>query len=188
MKHLIKPLLTALLLLSSIVVCAQDFEVDGIYYNVISEQGKTVEVIKCSKVHNNKLVIPSSVTYEGCTYIVTTIGSFGTIDDCKDITSITIPNSIGSINVNFPSIKELIIEDGETALSANYRVIDIDPDDRFIDGITGGFPNSIESLYLGRNLSYTRYVNFGMGQKYEYSPCGRCASLRNCLKIIQLFC
>ena len=42
---LIKLLFTAFaLLLCSGVVCAHDFEQDGIYYNILSETDKTVEV------------------------------------------------------------------------------------------------------------------------------------------------
>ena len=39
-----KHFLAALLLMCSTVVSAHDFEVDGIYYNILSVEDKTVEV------------------------------------------------------------------------------------------------------------------------------------------------
>lgn len=45
------------------------------------------------------LVIPESVTFEGNTYIVTEIGNFA-FGWCKDLTSVSIPNSITNIYTN----------------------------------------------------------------------------------------
>ena len=46
MKHLntLKGLLLTLLLVCSGIVYAHDFEVNGVYYNILSETDKTVEV------------------------------------------------------------------------------------------------------------------------------------------------
>ena len=59
-------LLTALLLCS---VLSFAFEVDGIVYNVTSEEKLTVEV-KSGK-YSGDIVIPENVVYEGKTYSVT---------------------------------------------------------------------------------------------------------------------
>lgn len=96
MKNLRK-FFVSLLLLCTTVATAQEFEVDGIYYNITDEANKTVEVIKNKEKKNTgSVVIPESVTYNDATYSVTTIGekAFG---DCSGLTSITIPNSITSI-------------------------------------------------------------------------------------------
>ena len=97
----IKHLFTALLLLCATVATAHDFVVDGIYYNITDATNKTVEVTyKGSYYYNNKytgcVIIPESVTYNGTTYSVTSIGSYA-FYDCSGLTSITIPNSITSI-------------------------------------------------------------------------------------------
>ena len=121
MKNL-KHLFTALFLLCATVATAHDFEVGGIYYNILSEEDKTVEVTfkgTSSNTYSGSVVIPKSVVYGGVTYRITSIGeeafyestgltsieipnSVTTIGksafyNCKNLTSITIPNSVTSI-------------------------------------------------------------------------------------------
>ena len=104
MKHLFKPLLTALLLLCSIVVNAYnyDFEVNGIYYNRTGNNTVEVTYYKgySSDYNVNKyigdVIIPASVTDGSATYNVTSIGYLA-FYNCHSLTSITIPNSVTSI-------------------------------------------------------------------------------------------
>ena len=99
MKHLF----TSLLLLCATAVAAHDFETGGIYYNILSETDKTVEVTYKGRYYSSypdeytgNVVIPESVTYNGTIYSVTSIG-YGAFGGCTGLTSITIPNSITSI-------------------------------------------------------------------------------------------
>ena len=98
-----KHLFTALLLLCTTVATAHDFEVGGIYYNIWSETDKTVEVTfkgttysEYSNEYTGGVVIPQSVTYNGSTYSVTSIGEFA-FRGCTGLTSVEIPNSVTSI-------------------------------------------------------------------------------------------
>ena len=92
-------LTTIAVLLGSVMANAHDFEVDGIFYDILSSTDLTVEVTynaSSYKEYSGVVTIPSSVTYEDKTYSVTSIGyvAFG---DCTSLTSITIPNSVTSI-------------------------------------------------------------------------------------------
>ena len=101
MKHL-RHIFTALLLLCATTVAAHDFAVDGIYYN-ITATNKKVEVTyrgdsydDYSNEYAGSEVIPESVTYNGKTYSVTSIG-FYAFRDCTGLTGVVIPNSVTSI-------------------------------------------------------------------------------------------
>ena len=99
MKHYYLKALTLLsCLLLGITVHAHDFEVDGIYYNVVDASNSTVEVTydsNNSKYYGNVL-IPESVTYLDITYSVTDIG-WNAFNNCTELTSINIPKSIKKI-------------------------------------------------------------------------------------------
>ncbi|MBQ3605109.1 MAG: leucine-rich repeat domain-containing protein [Muribaculaceae bacterium] len=81
---------------------AHDFVVDGIYYNYIDKDAKTVEVTQGSYPgigpigYGNDIIIPSNVTYDGITYSVTTIDEQA-FYECPGLTSVIIPNSVSII-------------------------------------------------------------------------------------------
>lgn len=100
-RTILRSVLTALLSLVATAATAHDFEVDGIYYNYNGEG--TVEVTykgssagEYYREYTGDVVIPSSVTYSGTTYSVTSIGGFA-FYECDGLTSLTIPNSVTSI-------------------------------------------------------------------------------------------
>ena len=103
MKQIKHFLLTVAMLLCSTSLFAEDFEVDGIYYNVTSSSDKTVAVTyrgnhynSYSNEYSGSVTIPESVTYNGTAYSVTSIGSYA-FRICYDLTSVEIPNSVTSI-------------------------------------------------------------------------------------------
>ena len=104
MKQKIKQLLVAIVgLLLSTSAFAHDFEVNGIYYEYLFKTDKTVSVTYKGNSYNSytneysgTITIPSSVTYSGSTYSVTSIDN-SAFYDCNRLTSITIPNSVTSI-------------------------------------------------------------------------------------------
>lgn len=79
---------------------AYDCEVDGIYYSRIS----ATEVEVTNKVFSDQnhaaytgaITIPATVTYNGKTFTVVSIGDYA-FRDCTSITSISIPNTITAI-------------------------------------------------------------------------------------------
>ena len=94
-------LLTIAVLLCSISAHAHDFEVDGIYYSIISHDKLVVGVTHkgsstSSAVYSGNVAIPKCVVYNGCTYSVTSVGNYA-FYGCSGLASITIPNSVTSI-------------------------------------------------------------------------------------------
>ena len=80
---------------------AYDFQVDGIYYDINTDE-TTVTVTNetgFSASYSGEVIIPQSVTFQGNTYIVTSIG-YSAFLYCTGLTSITIPNSVTTIGEN----------------------------------------------------------------------------------------
>ena len=107
MKSLIKTILLLLALLPASATAANyDFEVGGIYYNYLDVQG-TVEVTISPDRYSGNVTIPATVTHDGSTYSVTAIGYYA-FSDCRNLTGVTIPNSVITI--------------GSHAFSASYNL------------------------------------------------------------------
>ena len=84
------------------IVYASDTQVDGIWYDFDSST-KTASVTyrgdydyHYDNEYYGSVVIPETVTYNGITYSVTSIGD-GAFHYCSSLTSVTIPNSVTSI-------------------------------------------------------------------------------------------
>ena len=88
------------MMMLSLQAMAQDFSYTYqgkiLYYNITS--GNTVEVVGVFTAYGGYfgVVIPSTVTYNGTTYRVTSIGG-SAFRNCGLLTSVTIPNSVTSI-------------------------------------------------------------------------------------------
>ncbi len=76
-----------------------DFEQNGIYYNVLDQTNKTVEVTYRDTYYNSYsgiVTIPSSVNYDGNVYTVTSIGN-SAFRNSKNLTDVCLPKSINYI-------------------------------------------------------------------------------------------
>ena len=145
MKTIKQLLITIAVLLCSTTAKAYDFEVDGIYYNVLSAIDFTAEVMYVdSDVIQNSIVIPSSVTYNSRNLTVSKIGEEA-FKYCSNVVEITIPHSVIEISGNAffgcISLETLYLSDGETDLSMEGS---------FYDNVFRDSP--LKSLYLGRNI------------------------------------
>ena len=77
---------------------AHDFEVDGIYYNNLEDNNVEVTYLGSDPYtfhseYSGEVTIPSTVTSNGTTYSVKSIGDCA-FQGCRSLTSVTIPNSI----------------------------------------------------------------------------------------------
>ena len=85
-------------------VDAHDFEVDGIYYNLINPVKNYVEVTYAGKYDEmapsyfGKVVIPSTVYFNNTSYTVSEIGE-DCFNDCSEMTAIQLPETLTAINV-----------------------------------------------------------------------------------------
>ena len=96
--------LLLLALVATTTLWAHNFEVDGIYYNYLD--GNNVKVThrgdyweSYRNEYSGSVTIPETVTYDGTTYSVTSIGTRA-FCDCSSLTSVTISNSVTSIGIS----------------------------------------------------------------------------------------
>jgi len=95
----------SLFLMTAMLSFALDFEVDGIYYDIISSTAPyTVAVTyqgtsysEYSNEYTGSVTIPEKVTYNGKTYSVTYI-DWSAFLECSGLASVTIPNSVTTID------------------------------------------------------------------------------------------
>ena len=145
MKQAIKKMLgLAAVLSASVNANAYDFEADGMFYNILSQDDKTVEVTYRDTEYGSyagDVAIPEQVTYNNESYRVTSIGHFA-FHNCSELTSIAIPSSITLIDdgafLNCEGLTEVYIDD----LSAWLN----------IDIITSYSTYSYSPLYYAHNL------------------------------------
>ena len=79
------------MILLPMLASADAVEIDGIYYNLTSNNGSNnAEVTANPNKYKGSVVIPESVTFENVNYNVTTIG-VSAFDGCSSLTSVTIP-------------------------------------------------------------------------------------------------
>ncbi len=90
-------LLLALLALVSISVQAYDFTVDGIYYNIIDNNGKIVEVTKGDAKYSGSVSIPATVSYSDQTYSVGKVGDCA-FQSCTDLESVILGSNVEYVN------------------------------------------------------------------------------------------
>lgn len=74
-------------------------KVDGLYYNIISDNEVSVTYPDAKSDYTGDIVVPETVNIDGVTYIVSRIGSVA-FANCSDIRSITLPSTVNLIGGN----------------------------------------------------------------------------------------
>lgn len=122
--QILRKLIPIACLLVSMNVLAYDFESGGIYYNILSETDKTVEVTYKDEKYNTysgEITIPNTISFSEKTYNVTTIG-MSAFQQCYSLEKITLPNSITSIGdyaFSYSGIMNITIPENVTNIG-NY--------------------------------------------------------------------
>ena len=100
LRFLARWLAVAVLFLSAASAHAYDYDFmsGGIYYDVLSEEDRTVEVTRreSSGSYSGSIIIPERVLHEGKTYTVTSIGDYA-FYNCYVLASVTFPATLTSI-------------------------------------------------------------------------------------------
>lgn len=175
-------------ILTSVLGYAYDFEVDGIYYHIISYEDLTVGVTS-KEISNGyavthytgDIVIPSTVTFANRTFTVTEI-EYPAFYESKELSSISLPNTIKKVEGSsfaYSGINEIRLPNSLEDISSfafgycpNLKKAVIEDSESpitFSDhnysyvGIFRGCP--LEQLYIGRNFAVdipnTAYSPFG---------------------------
>lgn len=102
---IINKILLVLMLITAQQVSALEFQVDSIYYRTSIFTKNSAYVTHSgtsyteSVEYQGEVVIPESVTYNGKTYTIASIGGYA-FAGCPGLTSVTIPNTVTTINQN----------------------------------------------------------------------------------------
>ncbi|MCF0189114.1 MAG: leucine-rich repeat domain-containing protein [Bacteroidaceae bacterium] len=122
MKHFSRLILAALVTLLSTSAKAYDFELDGIYYNILSLEEKMVQVTVGEKPYAGDIHIPSSIKFVGRKFLVTEVED-GAFCDLDELTSIELPSSIRRVSVfchNCPKLTNVTFNDGIETLTTSF--------------------------------------------------------------------
>ena len=133
-------------LVTTTCLWAYDFKSGDLYYNITSDT--TVEIMYQYELSSDNYAglttatIPETVTYEGTTYSVTSIGEYA-FYECTSLTSITIPNSVTSIGegafYECTSLTSITIPNSVTSIRNNVFL-----DCSSLTSLT--IPNSVTSI------------------------------------------
>ncbi len=146
-----------------------DFRYDGIYYNIVSQSQRTVEVAGLYDRQRLSVTIPSSMIrpFNGKEYTVVRIGD-GAFEYCTNLTSVSIPSSVAYIGsyafYHCKNLTDITIPNSVTSIAEHHAFC----------GCTAltsvSIPNSVKSI---------GYATF--------SGCSSlvCVTLSNCLTRIE---
>ena len=128
------------LLQATLLASAYDIKVDGIYYNITSDNTvavtyKSLETFGSFSIGNGfssgneeykgNMVVPASIDYKGKKYAVTSIGEYAFFH-CPLLMSVTLPSSIvtiedGAFN-SCPALKSIEIPEGVKEVGAAFNL------------------------------------------------------------------
>lgn len=136
-----------------------DFMVDGIYYKKIGENNVGVASKDVSYgSYSGDVIVPATVEYEGVTYDVTTVRN-NAFAVCHNLWSVTLPNSITSIDYNAfrdCAISSIVVPDavaqiaeGAFRMCHNLRKVTLGSCLRFMGNVVFYDTPALEKIVIG---------------------------------------
>ena len=170
-----KIILSFIVALCTLTTWAHDFQVDGIYYNTVIGKTNEVEVTyrgssysSYDNEYSGSVAIPETVTYNGTTYSVTSIG-YWAFYECSRLTSITIPESVTSI--------------GSAAFFGCSSIASVIWNAKHCGDFTYFSPSDVSSPPFAPRREdgdgYGNYVSFTFGDSVEHVPAYLCYKMYN---------
>ena len=132
---ILRTFFAATIMLLCTTLQAQDFYIGGLYYNILSESEKTVEVTNSvggisafnySDTYKGQIIIPEEAIYNGTAYKVVAIGDRA-FWGCENLDYVNIPSSVTSIGDEAFLVCEnlLAIIGGTNIESIGYRAFEV---------------------------------------------------------------
>ena len=136
-----------------------DAYIGGIYYNLKEQEAQVysrdTDMEKNKTAYSGNLIIPKSIVYKGKTYMVTAIGRHA-FYGCDGLISVTIPNSIKSIDTssfyNCTGLENIIVETGNPVYDSrnNCNGIIVTATNALVVGCKNTkIPDSVTSIECG---------------------------------------
>ncbi len=147
---------------------AYDAYINGIFYNFSSSEATVTYQNSSYNSYSGDVVIPATVTYQGKTYSVTSIGNYA-FRGCSRLTSITIPNSVTSIgyeafygcsDLTSVTIPSSVLSIGTDAFynATSLSNFVLEDGDKPVTIALCFYSCPLDSVYLGRNVECTTNV------------------------------
>ena len=180
MKKKIFTLFTALTL-SAGALFASNTSVGGIYYNFYDANLTATVTYRGSSYYENEytgdVVIPATVTYDGKTYSVKSIGDWA-FASCSDLTSVTIPNSVTSIGMyafyGCSGLTEVTIPNSITRIG-DYAFYGCSS----LTSVVWNAKKCEDFHYYGQPFLSSQITSFTFGNEVEHIPAYLCDGMSN---------
>lgn len=187
MKTFVKNILAvcAIIFASAVPASAYDFEVDGMYFNLLTSSNLACEIVSGEIPYSGDFIIPETITYRNRDLKVTKIGEEA-FSLCH-ITGISIPNSVTEIgksafstcsfltNISLPNS---VIKIGDGTFSACTKLKTVKLSENLLEiggGVFSGcynleeitVPNSVIKVGIGTFSACTKLKTVKLSQKLE---------------------
>ncbi|MBP3253639.1 MAG: leucine-rich repeat domain-containing protein [Bacteroidales bacterium] len=177
MKHLTKIILAVMLCLSlnaHTQTVGSTFKIGDYVYKVTSNVYPNFEVAYCGPYLNvvaagtNSITVPSTVTYNGDTYTVTSIESVGLTNNSEPRISFTIPNTVKYIHPNTVNgIRTIILESGNTAYVLENGLLMSKNKDRIVACEVGQTTDGYYNLTVPSSVKVIEVCAFRLCEKIQ---------------------